>query len=345
MANHTIDDIESAASALANQLSAGINLREAVGRMVRLQPRHADMWATAAESLSRGGRLSATLEAHWPEGVVAALKAGEESGSLQEVMKRTAASMQVKNTVKKIWGKLMSPVIALLAGFGVLMFFMVAVIPKLAASMGGGEESFVLKASVLTSKVVLGYWPLLIAALAGLAFAARQWLKAPGNIDRVIMTGDRIPVLGEALRNLYFGMWAYQMAMLDAAGLPARQQLTLSARTLPEGYRDGVMLMASECEKRGLAESSDPDKQPEDDPRRAWPFYISTAFAIAHETGRIDQEMQRCAPILIDEGIKKLTKAAGVADLGAKVAAAVMIGLPLLGYFTQMSNSLTKSFS
>lgn len=341
---HSSVDIEAAASALANQIAAGIKMREAVARMGKLQPKHAELWATAAELLSRGGRLSTVLADVWPEGVVAAVRAGEESDSLGMVFRHTAEAMVVKAQVRKIYSKLLSPIIALGAGFGVFLFFMVAVIPKLQSALGGGEADMTFKLAMFMHHAVTNFWPLLAAGMGGAVLGVVWWFKQPSSVDTLVGWGDQIPVLNTALRNLYFGLWAHQVALLDSAGLPVRQQLLLSAKTLPLPYQDGVLLMAEEVLKRGIADSADPDKQAEGDPRQQWPFYVSTAFITAHETGHVDQEMKRCAPILIDEGVRKLTQAISVADLAAKVAAANMIGFPLMSYFMQMSSSLTKAF-
>lgn len=342
---HTNAQIEAAASALGNQLAAGIKVREAVARMAKLQPVHAALWADAAEALSRGGRLSQQLASVWPESIVAALKAGEESDSLPIVFNRTAETMRVKAQVRKIFGKLSSPAIAFAAGFGVFLFFMVAVIPKLQSQLGGGEADFTFTLAMFLNKLIMGYWPLVLLASGGVIAGVIYLLKQPETLNTVVSMGNDIPKLGEALRNLYFGLWAYQIAMLDSAGLPVRQQLLLSIKTLPECYQAGVALMAEEVAKRGIADSSDPEKQGEGDPRGEWPFYIATAFITAHETGRVDQEMSRCAPILIDEGIRKLSQFIAVADLVAKTLAASMIAMPLMAYFTQLSSSLTKAFS
>lgn len=342
---HSIAEIEAASAALGNQLSAGIPIREAVARMAKLQPKYAELWTEAADAISRGNRLSLQLQNEWPESVIAALKAGEESGTLEEVFKRTSEAMRVRQAVRKIYGKLISPLAAFLGGVGVFLFFMIAVIPKLASTLGGGEQSFVLKSAVWMNQIVMGYWPVLALAAAGAVFGLIQWFKDPENIDKLISTANDIPQLGEALRDLYFGTWAYQVALLAAAGLPAKQQLLLSIKTLPGGYREGVARMAAEVEKRGHADSADPEKQEEGDPRREWPYFIAVAFITAHETGRIDKEMLRAAPILIDEGVRKLNKVISVADLVSKALAAAMIGLPLMAYFTQLSNSLSHSFS
>lgn len=342
---HKLSDIETAANALANQLAAGIKLREAVARMSKLQPQHADFWLEAAETLSRGGRLSAILEGYWPEGITAALRAGEESQTTAAVLRRTVESLRTKAQVKKIYSKLLSPVIAFLAGLGVFLFFMIAVIPKLQANLGGGEANLVFKAASAMSYAFENYGLVIGGGLALVVMGTMNWFRKPENQEIVIGWGDATPLLGDALRSLYFGMWANQVALLDTAGLPIKQQLLLSVKTLPACYQEGVELMASEVEKRGIADSADPDLQEEGDPRKAWPFYIATAFLTGHETGRIDEEMTRCAPILIDEGVAKLTKFIGHADLVAKVSAAVMIGLPMSAYFSQLANSLTAAFS
>lgn len=342
---HKNTEIEAAASALGNQLAAGIPLRESVGRMTKLQPQYVDFWRDASESLSRGGRLSTSLESTWPSSIVAAIRAGEESGTLEDVFRRSAQALEVTAQVKKIFSKLLSPLIAFCAGLGVFLFFMVGVIPQLQAGLGGSETSLVFKLSSWMHAVVVKAWPLLIGGLIGGVYLTIQWFKQPESIDKLVEVGNRQAKLGEALRSLYFGTWAYQMALMDAAGLPVKQQLLLSADTLPECYRQGVINMAEEVEKRGIADSADPEKQAEGDPRREWPFYIGTAFITAHETGRVDQEMQRCAPLLVGEGLKQISQVLAVADLVAKLFASVMIGLPLMAYFSQMASSLTKAFS
>lgn len=342
---HSLIEIEAACSALANQLSAGIKLKEAVARLSKLQPKNADFWASCAEQLSRGIRLSFCLNDYWPESLVAAVKAGEESNSLQEVFSQSSKALRVNFEIKKVYSKLISPVIAFLAGIGMFMFFMIFVIPKLQTSLGGAETSLVFRLSSFLHHAFTEYWIMIAIIAAGLLFSFIAWIRTPQAIEYLVEQANKVPLLGPALRDLYFGLWAYQVAVLDAAGLSTKMQLLLSVKTLPVCFRDGVERMAAEVEKRGIADSSDPEKQDESDPRREWPFYIAAAFMTAHETGRIDLEMQRCAPILVEEGIKKITKFVSGADLFAKVSAAIMIGIPLLAYFSQMANSLTKAFS
>jgi type II secretory pathway component PulF len=345
MTYHKNIEIEAAANALGNQIAAGISMREAVARMARLQPKYAEMWEAAAEAMSRGGRLSFQLDSLWPESTVAAIRAGEEADEVGAVLLKTAQALRVDQQVRKIYNKLMTPVFSFLAGTGVMLFFMIVVIPKLQGSLGGSEAGFVYKASTFLHWLATNYWPVLSVGIVGGVYFGVKWFNQPENRGKLIALADRQPQLSSALRFLYFGAWAYQLELLDAAGIPMKEQLVLSLKTLPECYQGGVVKMAQEVEKRGIADAADPDKQVEGDPRKQWPFYIAIAFITAHETNRIDQEMGRCAPILIEEGIRQLTAVIATADIIAKAAAAGMIAMPLMAYFTQMANSLTKAFS
>lgn len=340
-----IQELEEASSGLSNQLDAGLTLTDAVVRMAKLQPKKADLWLDWGEKLARGARLSDVVAEHWPEGVVASVRAGEMSGNLPQIFKDVNKLCALKLKIRKSFGKLIGPVVSGIMGLFVFIFFMVGVIPKLQSALGGGEKSFLFKVSTFMHDAAYAYWHLISVVLVLLVIVIAQWLRQPENIGKLIALGDSIPVLNKAMRNLFFGTWAYQLAILDEAGLPVKQQLLLSLGSLPEVYKEGVLLMAYEVEKRGRADSADPEKQEEGDPRRNWPYYIAASFINAHETGRLDKEMARVAPILIDEGVKSLDKSIAILDVIVKFLVAGLIAMPLMAYFTQMSYALTKAFS
>ena len=340
-----LTEIETAASALANQLSAGIAIREAVWRLSKIQPKHAELWEHIASEISRGHRLSEGLENEWPLQFVSSLKAGEESGTLGEVLRRIQKATELQRDVRKIMGKLIMPAVTMLAGLGVSLFFMVGVIPRMQKALGGGEGSIVFSISNFLVWLLTEHWVVSASVLGLAVLGFITWVSKPDAKDQAIALAENIPQVGPALRKLYFGAWAHTIALLDVAGIPAKQQLQLSLPTLPEVYQEGVALMAEDVEKRGLADAADPDKQAEGDPRTTWPYYIATAYMNAHETGRIDQEMSRVAPILIDEALRDITRLAGIADLFAKLISAILIGMPITAYFTQLSATITKAMS
>lgn len=338
-------ELEAAVSSLANQLDAGIALREAVRRMMRLQPNRTEFWSACEVAVGRGQRLSEMLREEWPLEYVIALQAGEEAGSLPSILRQMHQSILLQKQVRSAFTKLIGPVLTLLGGIGVFFFFMVGVIPSLQAGLGGGEKSFVFKLSSIIHDVMVNHWLVVAASVGGAIAAVVAWLSSAANRQIAFGYVTRIPMLGDAFLNLLFGQWAYTMSILDQAGIPAKAQLQHSIKTMPEVYQDGIALMAEEVEKRGRGDAANPDKQVDGDPRKQWPFYIATAFMTAHETGRLDTEMRRIAPILVDEGIRKLTRFVQIADAVTKLLSMMFIGAPMLAYFTQLSNSLSKAFS
>lgn len=339
------NEIETVAATLANQLEANISVREAVWRLSKVQPKHAAVWTQASANIGSGSRLSEQLEELWPEELIASVKAGEEAGHVAPVLYRIQKAMEIKRSLNKTLTKLISPVVSGLGGFGVFLFFMIGVIPKMQESLGGAETSWVFKVSTWMHHVAYNYWPGIAIGSIFLGIMGWMWLNSKEAKDTMLRFADQLPALGVALRKLNFGLWAHYVSVLASAGLPVKVQLVYSARTLPELYRDGVLLIADEVEKRGLADASDPDKQVEDDPRQQIPFYISAAFMNAHETGQLAREMDRVAPILLEEGGRDLTRIIGALDIVAKLVAASLIGLPMVAYFTQLSSALTKAFS
>ena len=340
--------IESAALAISNQLSAKIPLREIIARMPKIQPENAEFWNHCASAMRHGTRLSTLFEEAanspnaWPDAYVHAIRAGEQSDSLQPVFSQIAASSKITQQISKTYAKLISPVAAIAGGFIMFLFYMIAVIPGIQSNLGG-QTDIMLSTALWMKHIAYNYWWAILIALTASFLWAATWYSQPQAKQTLFTLADKIPKLGPALKWIYFSQWAFQIAILDAAGLTPKQQLLLSLKTLPEVWQPGVLLMAEELEKKGIAASSDPEKLPPNDPRSLWPFYINIAFQIAHETGNIHKEMIQIAPILLEDGLRQLSKFIAFADLSSKIIAAVMIAIPLLAYFNQMANSLTNS--
>jgi len=347
MQNHRT--IEAAATAIANQLSANIPLREIIHRMPKLQPQYAPFWIHAHELLRHGHRLSDAFEQAkntpnaWPDPFVSAIKAGEASDSLQPVFAQIAASSQISQQIAKTYSKLISPFSAFLLGLAMFLFYMIGVIPNLQTNLGGKPDA-VLSFALWLKATSTSYWHIITIALISSTLALIAWLKQPPSRQILLRWASSIPQLNQAFKNIYFAQWAFQLAILDASGLPPKQQVQLSYKTLPDIWHPSALAFASDIEKKGLNAACDPEKLPPNDPRASWPFYISTAFQIAFETGKIHQEMRQIAPLMLADGLRQLSAAITVADAFAKLSAAIMIGVPLLAYFNQMANSLTAAF-
>ncbi|MQA40764.1 type II secretion system F family protein [Rugamonas aquatica] len=339
-----LKEIQAAAAALGNQLSAGVPVLAATERMARFQPAYAAFWREVAQGASAGQTLSSFLGRVWPATLVSVVRAGEESGTLPVVLERIEATVELQREMYKLMSELAYPVGFGALGLAVFVFFMVKVIPALSSSLGVGNHGFVFELSTWMSGMVAQHWLGMLLGGGGLAGAAAYWLSQADNRSKVADLMLNAPVVGDALRHIAFGIWAHYMALMDATGsIPVTEGLDMTSAALPPSLREGMRRMSVEAVVRGLGDAADPDRQPDGDSRRTWPFYIGNAFLIAEETGRLDVELLRAARAMLKHGKEKLKVALWFANVIALFVSAVLIVGPLAAYYIQLGIALADA--
>lgn len=337
-------DIEQAAAALGNQLAAGISLLDATKQMARAQPKFATFWEKTRAGVASGRPISTFLPSIWPAVFVTAVKAGEESGSLPSVMERIEQTTRLQQEMNKLMYQLVYPFLSGAVGLVVFVIFMLNVIPSISTSLGVGESGLIFSVSSWMAATAEEHGLIIAAGLGTTAVIICHWLSNPENrttlVDKLLM----LPVLGDSLRLIAFGLWAHYMALIDSTGsLTTVEGVRITASTLPASLRSGMLKFADEAILRGLADAADPEKQPEGDSRRTWPFYVTNAFLIAQETGRLDAELMRAAPSLIRDGKALLSRALWVTNAIALLVSALLIVGPLAAYYIQLGISLSEA--
>ena len=345
-------DIEQAASFLANQTRVGIPIFQVVQRMEQLQPKHKDMWVKCRFILESGGFLSEGLKGYFPDTVVQAISAGEQAGRLVEVLERVEQTMLLQQKIQGTVLQLGYPVGLCTAGFSVFVFFMVQVMPTLQKSLGGmtaaGRKA---KSPVFQlSDWMVGQFEsngiFILTTIIALIVMCVWALKQEEIRSKVLGSLLAVPIVGKALTFLYFGLYIHYVALLDSSGsFSAKDRFLVPAKILPGNLSDGVKLFAEEIELRGLASAADPDMQPDGDPRKKWPFYVCSAIMVAHETGRLDKELERVAPALIKEGFLLIEKTVQIANIIALVLAGMLIITPLAAYYWQMGQVFKQAMA
>jgi type II secretory pathway component PulF len=308
---HSDKSIAIAASMLGNMISAGLPADEALSHLSDAQPNQG--WNEVAIRIAKGSQLSECLVGLWPEALVSAIAAGEYSGKLADVLKQVDSMMLIKKQISEALQQFYAPMFYLLGGICTAIFYLVSVIPTVSttskALIGASyKPSAAMKVSFWFQDVFINHWYAVCIVLIGIIVGGAWLVRQQEFWAWLYEIADKIPKLNTSLRKLYFGLWAKTISMMAASGgIDIIEMLILSSKILPANMRDGVILMASEVERRGLSEAGDPRRQAEDDPRRQWPMYIGIAFVSAGQTGDIEVEMKRIAPELIDEGMRTLT--------------------------------------
>lgn len=338
-----LKEIGATAAALGNQVGAGIPIDQAMSRMAQMQPDYVEFWVKSVQEVQSGRLLSNSLVEVWPEALVSAVRAGEHSGNMDSVFRRIEETVELQLSLRGTVMQLAYPIGMGLAGLGVFLGFMVFVLPMLAKSIGHTSTSPVFQLSAWLSVFVLdNYMALAIGAGVGIA-ALSAWLKTSEARNMILDVCLGVPVVSDALRDMYFGLWANYMALMVAAGIPTTSSLKLTAPVLPGALRESILIFERDLsdKNKSLSDSSDLGKLSADDLRsRWWPFYISNAFLVAEQTGEIDKELLRVAPALIKEGTKTLNRVVAISNVVALAVSALLIVSPLAAYYNEIFTAI-----
>jgi len=225
---------------LAQLLRAGLNLSEAL--KILSQRSDSAQWRSSFLKLHEavvGGESfkSALLKQPrlFPAMVPQMVAAGEASGHLVEILERLAAHFERREEVAgQVKLALIYPCFILTAGVGMVAFFMVVMLPKLAGMFNELGQALPLLTQLL---IWLSQWTIrwgwLIPLAAGaLWVAARGWLKKPENRLRWDRRKISLPVVGRLVSQAEYARFSQTLATLLESGLPLNNAMAVVADTL-----------------------------------------------------------------------------------------------------------------
>lgn len=189
-------------------------------------PHFREIAATILEDMEGGKLLSQALAAH-PKifnGVfVSLVKAGEQSGRLDEVFANLAAHMKWQDELLAQTRRLLIyPALVLAVMSAVVVFLLLYVVPQLATLLRSMDVALPLQTRVLIalSRGFAAYWPVvfglpaLVAGAAALAVAKNA--KARYLLDYLKL---RLPVTGSILQKIILARFASFLALMYQSGI------------------------------------------------------------------------------------------------------------------------------
>lgn len=340
-----LKEIKVSASALASSFRGRIPMDEAVGMMVSVQPKYAEYWADVERSVQAGNSLSQSLPAIWPEALVGAVMAGEESGKMEQVFAHITKATEIQLRLRKLLMKLMYPALISLAGLTVFVLIMVLVAPSTARTFRAQNSNGITQLALAMEAFFKPYWMMVLAALAGGAVIGYKWAISDEGKAAMAEMALQVPYLGPGLRDMYFGLWAEYMAMMSAAGITTDRAILLTVNLMPVSLRDGLVAFERDISVNNLSleEAANSAMLHADDPRQEWPLFVRRAFIVGDRTGDLDGEMQRIAPELLEQGITKISLSIELANIGATVVAGLLAASSFVGIYGPIIGA-AKSF-
>lgn len=338
----TLDQLQYAISSLANLLRAGVVTSEAFRELQYLQPKHAEFWRNAAQQSAKGNSLSNTLRPVIDNAMYAALNAAEFSGTLAVVLARLENAMEEQRAIRKTLRTMYYPFSMLFGAIGVFMLYLAFVVPSLANAMPSRrttQSPLNIVANTLHDFLVTYAIHLGVITVAVIAFIV-IWLRNPANRTTVVAFLDRLPVLGPATRDLYYGEWATHMAINTHAGITVLDAIQLTYVMLPTYYHPEILAVSKDITRVGQANAAAP--RPGNDVRNNLPFLVVNAFRFSEKTGIADVNFQSAANALIAQGKKRIERFVMTATNILTPVTAILGASAILPYFMQIASSFSN---
>jgi type II secretory pathway component PulF len=226
---------------LANLIQSGMPLTVALNSMTHLESRGipADVSRELKQEVTEGRSLSDAMARQprvFSDLYINMVRAGEQSGSLVEVLRRMATHFQQFAEVQaKISSALIYPAMVVGMGMFLVAFFMFVMMPQFTKIFEGFNIPLPLPTRMLIglSQFLLGYWWLLglVIIVAIILFIRFKASEAGGRkLDEWKM---KAPVIGKVINLNLFGQFARTLGTLLQNGVPVLTALKITEQVLP----------------------------------------------------------------------------------------------------------------
>lgn len=289
------------------------------------------------DDVQSGASLSESLMKHpkiFPTLFVQMVRAGEKSGSLEEILDRVASYLEKTSVLqKKVKSAMMYPavvsIMAFLVTFGMLAF----VIPKFATIFDGLGAKLPAPTQFLInlSGFLAATWWIILPGIVGGIWGFGQLLKIPSlrlKWDGLLL---RMPVFGPLLMKVAVSKFARTLATLVKSGVAILSALDIVCKTAGNMKIEAMVVSVMESVKKGETIAGQLEKQ------AVFPTMVTRMIAIGEETGELEEMLVKVADFYdaqVDaavDGLTSLIEPLIIAFLGVVIGGIVIaLFLPIL---------------
>jgi len=311
-------------SQLADLLGSGVPLLRSIELLERqsANKRLATVLRDVRMRVADGMGLAQAMGQHpkiFDELVVSMVRAGQEGGFLEDVLKRTATFVEHQEDMKaKVIGALAYPAFLLLAGMGVLGILVVFFVPKFepvfAKLKEQGELPILTKYLLVVSNFLTNPWYVipLIAGFVVLFFAYYRWVKTPGGRRRMDVVRLRLPLFGKIYLALALSRFTRILGTMLHNGIPILKALGIAKDSTGNKVLTEAIEQSAENITAG-AKLADPLRK-----NKYFPGDVVEMIAIAEESNNLEK-------VLIDVADSLERRTARNLELMVKLLEPVML--------------------
>lgn len=285
-------------------IGAGVPLPRAIRTLSELSgnKKFQAILSNIEKDVTRGQNLSDALSHHpkvFSELFINMVKVGEESGTLEEVLKNLTHQMEKEQNLKsRIKGAMMYPIviICVMVVIGILM--MIMVIPKLAVVFEelGTELPFTTRLIIGFGQSLSKFWPIFLLILIFLPFLFNLILKSKKTkrmIDNLLL---KFPVISSLIKKINTASTSRTLSSLIGSGVPIVRSLEIVANTLGNSYFKKAIMEAAEDVQKGSKLSQSLEKY-----QNLFPSIMIQMIGIGEETGETSEILAKLADFYEEE--------------------------------------------
>jgi len=225
----------------ANLLQSGMPLTVALNSMTHLESKgiSADVSRSLKQEVSEGRSLSDAMALQpriFSDLYVNMVRAGEQSGSLVEVLRRMASHFQQFAEVQaKFTSAMIYPLMVICVGIGIIAFFMFFMMPRFTEIFNGFSIELPLPTRALIgfSNFLLKYWWLIGLLLIVIVILFKRFQTSPAGSRKLDEWRLKLPLFGKLIRMNLFGQFSRTLGTLLQNGVPVLSALRITEQVLP----------------------------------------------------------------------------------------------------------------
>jgi general secretion pathway protein F len=188
------------------------------------------------DHVADGSRLYDAMRKHprvFSELVISMVRAGEEGGFLEDVLKRVASFTDHQEDIKgRVFGAMIYPIFLATFGTIIVAILLVQFVPKFEPIFGRmkeqGQLPWATTALLAMSNFAQKYWWLGLMIVGGTVWGVRYWMGTPDGRLMVDKARLRAPGLGRIVKSLAIARFCRILGTLLKNGVPILQSLKIA---------------------------------------------------------------------------------------------------------------------
>ena len=288
---------------IAGLVTSGLPLERALTALTdeAEDERQRNLLASLRAEVNAGSTFAKALAQHPREFssiYTAVIGAGEQSGSLGQVLERLADDLEEQQALKsKLIGAALYPAIVTLVAIVIVLFLVGYVVPQVANVFAGTKRAlpFLTVALLAISDFVRNYGWLVLIAIILITLGSRVALRNEDVREKFDAAWLNIPLIGKLARGYNAARFASTLAMLATAGVPILKSLQAAAMTLNNRAMRTDALDALVMVREGAPLASAIGQ------KKRFPGIVSMFARLGEQTGQLPLMLSRAAKQLSAE--------------------------------------------